>query len=184
MNDPTPVDIGVLTPIAIAGLVALLALLVKAVMGANDLKRENPDRGPELFKLFFLGPDLAMLSLGLFISSDVLKLILNGQKLNTFYKDFSATFWTYLVISLVSILSCIFLWSIHGKDERTLHRTQVKETRQRSDGKEYEVTVWPIDWVPSLTSRAGLLILVLGNLLGVASIMSYAVFIFFGFVTR
>jgi Na+/melibiose symporter-like transporter len=183
MNELTPsTDVTILTPIIIATLIMLVTLLIKAIMGAGDFNRENSARGHELFKLFFLGPDLAILSLGLFVSSDVLNRILNGQKLTTFYSDFSGTFWKYFMVSILLLLACVALWVIHSENERTLDRVQAQETRQDRNNQIQTVTVYNIQWGVSLKKRAPFLILVLGNLCGIISIVSYAFFIFFGFV--
>jgi len=177
--------INIIAPIALSFVAMLLSLLIKWTMNATSFRRSNPARGHELFRIFFIGPDLSLLSLGLLVASQALRSILSGHNIETnFGDDFAVYFWT-LVIGLLAVLFvCMFFWLRHDDDERALAIQRTNEWRRDRDGRDYPIEVWAVDWKLSFKRRPAILLLVIGNVLGVACVLSYGWFIYRGFVQQ
>src|SRR5262249_49807633 len=163
--------------------VMLLGLIAKSTMNASSYQRSNPARGHELFKLYFLGPDLSLLSIGLFVSTQALRAILNGYGVHTnLGDDFATYFWGFVIGAVVLLFLSVRSWLVYKDDERRLVTKQTTQRLQRRDGSEYEDEVWKILLWQSFRNRAVLRILILGNLFGLASIVGYAYFIVLSFL--
>lgn len=163
----------------------IVSLFAKAVLDAEKFRRHRPERGQELFRVCFLGPDFIVLSLALLTSSRALTALLNGYRIQTFWgENFGEYFWTMIAFYIASLFLCAILWIMHDADERSLKMRKDSEERQDRTGQTYSIEVWAIEWGKSLTSRAGVSILIFGNLLGLVAIIAYATFIFFGFVRK
>lgn len=163
----------------------VVSVFAKAVLDAEKFRRHRPERGQELFRVCFLGPDFIVLALALLTSSRALNTILNGHQIQTFWgENFGDYFWTITAFYVAGLFLCAILWIMHDVDERSLKMRKDNEERQDREGKTYSTEIWAIEWRPSLTSRAGAFILIFGNLLGLVAIIAYATFIFFGFVRK
>jgi cytochrome bd-type quinol oxidase subunit 2 len=172
-------------PIILSALVMLLGLLVKAVLNSESFRPANPARGHELFRIFFLGPDLGLLALSLLISSQALREVLNGYKINTnFGESFGMYFWMSVVTVLVLLILSVVCWLTRDNDERRLITEQDSENRQNRTGDTYQVTVWKVQWGKSLVGKPGMSILIIGNLFGIAAVLTYAIFMFKGFLEK
>lgn len=111
--------------------------------------------------------------------------ILNGYRIRNYWgENFGEYFWMLIGFFILGYILCIFVWAIHAEDERSLKTQKASKDLQDRAGQTYTVEVWPIEWRASLKSRAGFLILIVGNLLGLVAIIAYAWFIFYGFVRK
>ena len=181
----SPIHISVLAPILSGAALMVLSIFAKAVLDAEKFRRHRPERGQELFRVCFLGPDFIALALALLTSSRALNAILSGHKIQTFWgENFGDYFWALVAFYVASLFLCAILWIMHDADERSLRMRKGNEERQDRAGGAYLIEIWAIEWRESLTSRAGIAILLFGNLLGIVSILAYASFIFFGFVRK
>ena len=183
MSEPTLE--GVVAPIFLAVVITLLSFFVKAILSAHGFKRAMPIRGFELFRLCFVGPDLAFFFFFLFVSSQALQSLLDGYKVSTNYgEQFHTYFWVATFCIFLALLFSVFLWIIHEDNERQFIVTKRSETRRERDGSETTGQVYDVNLWASVSSWSGFLILVLGNLVGFASIISYVVFMYFGFISK
>jgi hypothetical protein len=177
--------ISIIAPIGLAAAAMLLSFVVKAILNGSSFKRSNSARGYELFRLCFLGPDLSLLALGLFVSSQALRSLLNGHNISTNFGDnFGTYFWTCVLLAIVALLFSTLCWLPHDDDERAFRVKTSREERQQRDGTSREVDIYEVQTLETLTRFSAFLILVVGNLIGIMAILGYVLFIFRGFVPR
>jgi hypothetical protein len=156
----------------------LISLLVKAIINGNSFKRSNAGRAYELFRTFFIGPDLALLALGLFVSSYALRSLLNGYNISTnFGDDFGTYFWSAVGFAFVCILAATGCWLPYDDDERCFPFSEAEEERQQRDGSKVTKKVYKVHIRSALSNSSGFVVLGIGNFIGVAAIVSYAYFI-------
>lgn len=174
----TSESITIVASIALGAATMLLSLAVKAIVNGNSFRRSNSARGYELFRMFFLGPDLALLALALFVSSQALRSLLNGYKIST---NFGDNFGTYFWISVIAVFGLLFLsvfcWLPHDDNERCFPSDEGQEERQERDGSKTTVKVYEVSILRAMKRRSGILVLGVGNLFGIISILAYAYFI-------
>lgn len=175
--------VSVLAPIGLAAATVLLSLVIKAILNGHSFKRSNSARGYELFRICFLGPDLSLLALGLFVSSQALRSLLNGHNISTNFGDnFGTYFWTVVILAMVALLVSTLCWILHDDDEKSFPVTHSVEDRQQRDGSVRSVPVYDVHMMRALRRRAGITVLVVGNFIGIIAILGYVLFIFSAFV--
>lgn len=177
--------ISVALAIGVGFVLTLIGIFVKAVMDAHKFQVERDERGEELFRLFFVGPDLISLALGLLVSSKVIELIFNGRNVtHNFGENFGNWFYLLFLIHIVCYFACILFWHAHSQTARRLLITEREGTRQTKGGKEKKQKEYIVDWQASFKTSASIWILILGNFMGLFSLVAYGSFIFFGFVRK
>jgi len=163
----------------------LLRVLVRGLLDATSFERTKPERGHQLFRSFFIAPDLVLLALALLVSSEVLRSILAAHKIDTNYGEHYFDWFIILILIFLAILvSCLVLWHVHHEDERTLVLKLSSESRVRRDGSEYVATVRDIDWDASYHTRAFVNLIFLANVLAGICLIAYVEFIILGFLPR
>lgn len=171
-------SITVIASIGLGAATMLLSLAVKAIINGNSFRRSNPSRGYELFRMFFLGPDLALLALALLISSQALRGLLNGYRINTNFGDsFSTYFWTALVFVFVTLFVSVFCWLPHDDNERCFPFDETEEERHQRDGSKVTTKVYKVKILKALKGSPGFVVLGIGNFIGIISILAYVYFI-------
>lgn len=151
-TNPPVTAISIIAPIGLAAAAMLLRFVVKAILNGSSFKRSNSARGYELFRLCFLGLDLSLLALGLFVSSQALHSLLNGHNISTNFGDnFGTYFWTCVLIAIVALLFSALCWLPHDDDERAFRVTISREERQQRDGTSREVDIYEV--IPPLLLR-------------------------------
>ncbi len=169
-------------PIITAVCIMLLRVIVRCAIDATSFERTRPERGHQLFRAFFIAPDLVILALALLVSTGVLKSILAIHGIDTSLGDSYLSWFVALVVIFVVILAgCIGLWYMHHDDDRALVIRNVPGARRDRQGQVYSIIVWEIDWRKSSESSSFQLLIVLANILSAACIAAYAWFISFAF---
>ena len=171
-------SLAVVASIGLGAATMLLSLAIRAVINGNSFRRANPARGHELFRMFFLGPDFALLALGLFVSSQALRALLNGHNIDTNFGDnFGTYFWISLVGVFVLLIVSAFCWLPYDENERCFRSNKTEEERQDRHGDTYKETIYRLQTLEVLKRSPGIVVLVIGNLCGIFTILAYAYFI-------
>ena len=161
----------------------LLRVLIRCLLDAGTFERTRPERGHQLFRAFFISPDLVILALALLVSTEVLKSILAMHMLDTNYGELYIRWFIILIVAFFGVLIlCLLLWFVHHDDERALIMRRARETRRDRSGHEYEAMVWEIDWRASYQKRSFKSLIVFANSAAAACMIAYAGFVIFGFV--
>lgn len=183
-SPPTWTTIGTLLwPLLYAIIAMLVSVLVKIIINSATFKRSSSTRSRELFKLGFFGPDLCLLSLGLILSSQALRALLNGHGIKTnFGENFGIHFGIFLLTVVLFLLSTMTCWLVSDDRYRQFKSKKVEETYQDENGNDQVIDAWEINLKESLVTRGSIVILGFGNLLGVLGVMTYSCFIYMGFV--
>lgn len=135
----------VILPILFAVCIMLLRVLIRCLLDASALERTKPERGHQLFRVFFIAPDLTILALALLVSTEVLRSILAVHMIDTNYGEQYFRWFTILIIAFFAILILsVILWFVHHDDERALAMSRVTEPRRDRSGNEYSATVWTL----------------------------------------
>lgn len=172
----------VILPIVFAVCIMLLRVLIRCLLDASALERTKPERGHQLFRVFFIAPDLVILALALLVSTEVIKSILALHKIDTNLGEQYFRLFIILIVAFVAVLIlCIILWLVRHDDERALYMRRAPETRRDRSGQEYEAVVWEIDWSKSYQKRGFKSLIVFANAAAVACVVAYAAFVIFGF---
>ena len=170
--------LAVVASIGLGAVMMLLSLAIRAVINSNSFKRSNSARGHELFRMFFLGPDFALLAVGLFVSSQALRALLNGHGIPTnFGADFGTYFWAFLIGVFVFLVASAFCWLPYDDNERCFLSDRSVEQRPNRLGGTDQVEIYRLRTLEVLKRPSGIVILVIGNLLGIITILAYAYFI-------
>lgn len=168
-----------ITTIVVGALCVIFGSLIKILLDWEEIRPGAPidRRGRALFRQMYLAPDLVVLAIGLLISSKGLQRLLAarnvisplGERLPSW---FSVLMYAYLCSLLVSVV----LWLIAGE-----HKYIPIESRRRTiigiDGRRRDEVIDSPSWLRGWFRKEGLLTLIGGNLLGLACISSYAVFV-------
>lgn len=153
------------------------------VDGFPNVREDQSSAGTRSLPTLFFGPDLILLSIGLLASTDPLKRLLEGRGIQTHLGDsFGTWFWIVLISFFVFLLFSILLWKIHKEDERAFAIFSRIMRRRNRSGELYNDEIWEVDWTAALSAGATIWIILIGNLLGVLSVVGYASFVFFTFV--
>jgi len=175
-------SLAVVSAIGLGAATMLLSLAIRAVINGNSFRRSNPGRGHELFRMFFLGPDFALLALALFVSSQALRALLNGHRIATnLGDDFGTYFWIGLISVFAGLVLSAFCWLPHDENERCFLSEERQEERREKDGSKTTVKIYKLQTLQVLTRFPGVVILVIGNLLGIFTILGYAYFMVLAF---
>ena len=151
-------------------------------MDAATFGQTKPERGHQLFRAFFIAPDLVILALALLVSTEVLRSILVIHKIDTNYGDSYMRWFTGLIFLFLAILvGCLILWYIHDDDERALAMRDASGVRRDRGGRKYSTIVWEIDWFESYRNPSFKYLLVFANAFSAACVVAYAWFVSYGF---
>jgi hypothetical protein len=184
MPGETQVLIGeeVIWPLVAAFLLLFLTVLVKLLLHAEATKRENRSRAATLFRAFFIAPDLLVLSLSMLISSQALRAVIDSKKVSSNYGGNFTYYLMALVVLLIIALVFVAVTWLRGNDAHMSFPLQSKqEIAYKPDGTSETLTVYDIQIFKGLKARAGFWNLGVSNLIGVASVVVYAMFIYYGF---
>ena len=154
----------------------LLGVLFKALIDdglhpifTNRLnKRENREQAARaLFRQMYLGPDLALFSLGLLLSSQSFTSLLGKPN------PIAPVIFSSLLIAYVFGLGVtLLLWLVSGPAKFCPINTTARKLPDEY-GNAKDSPGLRIDWVGTIRKREGVFTLVVGNSVGVACIYSY-----------
>jgi|SRR6516225_1674768 hypothetical protein len=169
----------------ILGLVPLFLYVVfKCIVDVEEIRETNSSCGSALFKRFWLAPDFLVLAIGLAISSNALNAVLVGRGLKSNYgSDFDKFFWILITVFFVVSLLTLFIWLVTGSEAKTFPIETTTKNRLVAGGVFQPVQVYEIKYFKGLfRTRVGFWNMIVGNGLGVISILAYCAFIYFGFI--
>jgi hypothetical protein len=177
----------IIITVLVAVVTTILSLVVRYLLNSQGLITSSQSRGSEYFKLYFFGPDLAILSLGLVASSKVISDVLNGYKMSSNYGDlFSTYFWGLIGLILIILLVNVGAWITLNELQRQFQVTPTEQTLKNNSGTDTVLTTYNIDLRNSLNNelRGPILRVTFCNLLGFVSIVFYVAFIYGGFILK
>ncbi|MHC4083852.1 MAG: hypothetical protein ACYSWZ_00920 [Planctomycetota bacterium] len=170
METATAIAIGVISMIAWS--------IAKALLDWDNMKPGVPKarRGRVLFRQMYLGPDFALLAIGLLVSFKGLQALLMANNVTSKLGDrlafwFSSLMLVYITVLLLSIL----LWFIAG-DCKYIPIEKKCQKKWDIDGTRVKRTLEAPNLWKGLTNTEGLLILGLGNFLGLSCISCFVLF--------
>jgi len=163
----------------IGAFVFVTGLFGKVLLGWEDFGPAAPRerRGRALFQCMYLGPDLALFTIGLMLSSaGLLTLLSQKNVVSPLGKHLSSWYGGLMAAYICSLLLTVVLWFIAG--ERKYIPIEDRNVRVRLvDGSESMETVSTPDWLRGLFCKAGRRTLLGGNAVGLACLFSYVWFI-------
>jgi hypothetical protein len=168
-----------ITPILVGALCVILGSLIKILLDWEEIRPGAPmdRRGRALFRQMYLAPDLVVLAIGLLISSKGLQCLLAAKNVISPLGE-RLPFWfsLFMYAYLCSLLASVVLWLIAGENKyipiEPKHRTIIG-----IDGRPRTEVVDSPSLLKGLLRKEGFLTLISGNLISLACISSYAVFV-------
>lgn len=173
-------------PLTLTLIPLFVYVLTKCIQDVEAIRETSQSRGAALFRRLWLAPDFIVLGLGLVISSEALHSILLQKGIQTFYGDkFAKYFWTLLGSYFVILLMVIFIWLSTTSEASTFPLSRELRRRLNDAGEFVDREIYRVHYVRGLFgSRVGLWNIVIGNLLGLLTIVLYGFFVYFGFVEK
>lgn len=150
-------------PIFLGVLALIISAVFKALLDWEAVRPGAPraSRETTLFRLSYFAPDFVLLSIGLLLSAQALR------------PDLLQLFPYLLSWYVACLLITILLWLCAGPAKRI---PLGQKTRTRfENGQPVPYTVVAPMWVAGLTTREGLMTLIVGNLLGLSCPILFAI---------
>ena len=169
---------GLVGPILLGCLAIVAGAVFKILLDWEDIRPGAPidRRETALFRQFYFAVDFVLLAIGLLLSSQGLRAVVTTQPGQAELNQTMADWHTALgLFYLVCLGLTILLWLFAGDDKRIPHGPKTRPYYEGGERKERTV-VSPF-WFRGLFSRAGLMTIIFGNLLGLFCLTLFVVFL-------
>lgn len=168
-----------LGPIILALAALIVGCVFKALMNWDDIKptASKSVRARAMFSQLYLGPDLVLLAFGMLIASQGVTRLLQAHDVESrLGQDFPFWFQSLIFVDMTMLGVTILLWLFAGAEKYIPVEEEIRDY-WTDTGEAKKKKVKAFQWRKGIGSKAGMLTIVLGNLLGLSCVIAYGLFI-------